>query len=113
MDNLMLILTISFFAIVLICWVANLFVIKKRDRASVWLNRGLYISGMLTVIFNFFRVLPMEMAYKGTMQAANGIALVCIIISFVRSELGKNSSYGEYVNRKDDTETDTAKKSKK
>ena len=110
MDKLMLILTISFFAIVLICWVANLLVIKKRDRASIWLNRGLYISGILTVIFNFFRVLPMEMAYKGTMQAANGIALVCIVISFIRAELGKNTAYGEYVNNKDDAEADTAKK---
>jgi len=104
MDNPMLILTIIFFAIVLICWIANLFVIKKRDRASIWLNRGLYITGMLAVICNFFRVLPMEMAYKGTMQAANGIAFVCILISYIRMELGKNTADAEYVNRKDDPE---------
>ena len=109
MDKLMLYLTMGFLALVVVFWVSNLFVIKKKDRASVWLNRGLYISGILTVICNFFRVLPMEMAYKETMQAANAVALVCIIISFVRAELGKNSSYGEYVDKKDDKDAESEK----
>ena len=51
-------------------------------------NRGVYIFGMIAALFNGIRVYLTYNSYKGSMVAANVVAFLCILVSFVRMEKG-------------------------
>lgn len=94
MEKNLLYLVIGFLALLVIFWLLNLLLIKKKNRTSVWLSRGVYISGILCVLVNIIRINMTYEVNRGMHFLSNTIVLISIIIAFVRWE--KASSDDDY-----------------
>ncbi len=78
--------TFVFLGLIVVCWVGNLVMVQKKGEPSLWLSRGLYLSGLIAVVLNALRMLVAVESYQGTLVFANIVAFVCILIAFVRME---------------------------
>lgn len=79
--------TFVLLGLILVFWIINLVLIRKKGEPSVWVSRGLYISGLLAVAVNAVRMGMMTSTYPGTMVFANIVAFLCILIAFIRMEM--------------------------
>ena len=86
MNQILMYGTFGFLALVLVCWIVSMVQVAKQGKASVWMSRGIYAFGAIAVILNLVRMAIVFDDYKGTMVLANVIALICILIAFVRAE---------------------------
>lgn len=74
------------FGMVLLCWIINMILAKRKNENSVWLGRGVYMFGMLAVVLNAVRVWMLYDDSKGIMIAAHVVVLLSVVVSFFRME---------------------------
>lgn len=70
-------------ALILLLFIANLLLVKKRGEDSALIRRLLYVVAIIAVILGIIRA---KFLYSETVLFANVMVLLCLIISFVRSE---------------------------
>lgn len=70
-------------ALILLLFIANLLLVKKRGEDSALIRRVLYVVAIIAVILGIIRA---KFLYSETVLFANVMVLLCLIISFVRSE---------------------------
>lgn len=70
-------------ALILLLFIANLLLVKKRGEDSALIRRVLYVVAIIAVILGIIRA---KFLYSETVLFANVMVLICLIISFVRSE---------------------------
>ena len=70
-------------ALILLLFIANLLLVKKRGEDSALIRRLLYVVAIIAVILGIIRA---KFLYSETVLFANVMVLICLIISFVRSE---------------------------
>lgn len=78
--------TVVFLVIVVTAMVVSLIQVSRTGRASVWLNRILYLAGIAAALMNFIRMLLVYETYKGTMAFASVIVIVSLVVGLIRSE---------------------------
>ena len=86
MDTYLMYGTFIFAGLLVVCWLANLVFVMKRGEPSIWCSRGLYLFGLIAVVFNAVRMFVTRDSYRGTLVFANIVAFICIVIAFVRME---------------------------
>ena len=86
MNQILMYGTFAFLGLVLVCWIVSMGQVAKQGKASIWMSRGIYAFGAVAVVLNLIRMTIVFDDYKGTMVAANVIALICILIAFGRAE---------------------------
>ena len=86
MNQILMYGTFGFLGLVLVCWIISMVQVAKMEKASIWVSRGIYVFGAVAVILNLVRMTVIYDDYKGTMVAANVIALICILVAFLRAE---------------------------
>ena len=86
MNQILMYGTFGFLGLVLVCWIVSMVQVAKKGKSSIWMNRGIYAFGLVAVVLNLIRMTVVFDDYKGTMVFANVIALICILIAFVRAE---------------------------
>lgn len=86
MNQILMYGTFGFLGLVVVCWIVSMVQVAKQGKASIWMSRGIYVFGLIAVVLNLARMTIAFDDYKGTMVFANVIALICILIAFVRAE---------------------------
>ena len=84
--------TIITLVLVVLFWIVNLILLGIRQQASVWLSRGVYVSGIICAVCNAIRTFITYEQYKGFFVFAHIVVVVCILIAFVRWERSKDSA---------------------
>ena len=86
MNQILMYGTFGFLGLVLVCSIISMMQVAKKGKASIWVSRGIYLFGLIAVVLNLVRMTLVFDDYKGTMVAANVIALVCILVALLRAE---------------------------
>lgn len=72
-------------AVTVLCFLGNLVVTSRRGQPMQGLTRGVYLSGAVAAALNMGRVWFGYQDSRGTMMAANVVALVCILVAYRRA----------------------------
>lgn len=86
MNQILMYGTFGFLGLVVVCWIVSMIQVAKQGKASIWMSRGIYVFGLIAIVLNLIRMTIAFDSYKGTMVAANVIALICILVAFIRAE---------------------------
>ena len=70
-------------ALIVLLFATNLILVKKRGEDSPLVRRLLYVVAIIAVILGIIRA---KFVYSETVLFANVLVLLCLIVSFVRSE---------------------------
>ena len=77
---------LALFGLVLLCWIVNMLLAKRKNQSSIWLGRGVYVFGMLAVALNAVRAWMLYDDSKWVMMAAHVVVLLSVVVAFVRME---------------------------
>ena len=81
--DILLIVVLACAGTILLLFVFNAISVGKSGAASPVITRLIYIVAIMTVALNMYRMVAVG---KSDMIYANIIALICILVSWVRSE---------------------------
>lgn len=93
--NVITIVIVAFFVLILVCWIGNIILVKRRGTSSSLLTTGLYLFGIAATACNLIRVVLLYEGSRGVMIATNLIALVCIIAAMIRARKGDEADSEE------------------